>query len=240
MTARVLVVQNEDGDPPGLVGQWLAEIDVDLDVLRPFAGDVVPSSVPEGYSAVIAFGGAMGAIDDDDYPWLPAERDLLGDATTRDIPVLGICLGGQMLAAATGGQVGRADTIEIGVSTISVSADARDDAVFGALAGQDVPAAQWHQDWVSQLPHDAVVLASNDACPVQAFRVGANAYGVQFHPEVDGATFASWRGVADEAADRSGLDTDAAAVEVAASEQALIRTWRPVVHRWGRLVTQHS
>jgi GMP synthase-like glutamine amidotransferase len=75
----------------------------------------------------------------------------------------------------------------------------------------------------------------NGACPVQAFRSGSG-YGVQFHPEVDGETFASWRLYADEAGQRSGIDLDQAAADVSSRESDLLATWRPVFHRWGGVV----
>ena len=237
MSIKVLVIQNEESDPPGIVGDWLAHDGIELDVVRAYAGQAVPTQVPDGYHGVMAFGGAMGATDDADHPWLADERDLLSDAVARDLPVFGVCLGGQLLAASIGATVERSPVIEIGVSRVSITQDAADDDVFGHLAGSEVPAAQWHQDWIVGLPPSATVLAANDAAPVQAFRVASHAYGVQFHPEVDAPTFESWREVADEAAQRSGVDVAAAADEVRAAERDLVTTWRPVFAAWAGVVT---
>lgn len=236
MARRVIAVQNEAAAPPALVGKWLGECDVIVDVVHAYAGDPVPTTVPEDCDGIMAFGGAMGANDDAEYPWLAQERALMVDAVQRGIPVFGVCLGGQLLAAAIGGTVERAPSIEIGVSEVTVQPDTDSDPVFAPLAGATVPAAQWHQDWIAALPPQAVVLAGNDAAPVQAFRVGECAYGVQFHPEVDGAIFGSWRDVADEAAERSGVDVAAASADVAAAEDDLAATWRPLFHRWAGVV----
>ena len=235
MIVKVLAIQNEESDPPGLVSQWLAEVGVTVDVCRAFAGDDVPSELPGEYAGLMAFGGSMDAGDDAGHPWLPQVRALMRSCIEHDQPVFGVCLGGQLLALATGGTVERSPVIEIGVVDVTVTSEARSDEVFSALPAPIVPAAQWHQDWICDLPEDATVLMSNDDCPVQAFRIGS-AYGVQFHPEVDGQTFASWGQYADEAAARSGLDVDQAVAGVAGSEERLRDTWRPVFHRWGAVV----
>lgn len=233
--ARVLAIQNEDSDPPGLVAEWLAEVGVDVDVCRAFAGEPVPPQLPAQYSGLMAFGGSMDATDDAGHPWLADVRALMRDCIEHDRPVFGICLGGQLLAAAVGATVERTPVIEIGVVDVRTTPHAAADEVFAAVGDHDVPAAQWHQDWVRDLPAGATLLMSNAACPVQAFRIGS-AYGVQFHPEVDAATFATWGEYADEAAARSGVDVAAAVAQVASREHDLRATWRPVFHRWGRVV----
>ena len=236
MSARVLVVLNEESDPAGLVGNWLEERGVEVDVVHAYAGEAVPVEVPEGYSGLLAFGGYMGANDDDEHPWLTQERALLKSAAESDVPVFGVCLGGQLLATAIGGTVERTPQIEIGVVDMQVSADATGDPVFGSIAGRTVASSQWHQDYISALPAEAHVLMSNEACPVQAFRVGKAAYGVQFHPEVDAVAFKQWATVSDEAGERSGIDVMAAADEVAAREDELAQTWRPIFHAFADLV----
>ncbi|MEI6405766.1 MAG: type 1 glutamine amidotransferase [Actinomycetes bacterium] len=240
MKPRVLVIQNEESDPPGLVATWLGEQGVELDVVRAFAGEEVPSQIPAGYSGIMAFGGAMGANDDADHPWLTQERLLMQDAIVHDAPMFGICLGAQMLATATGGVVGRAQVIEIGVSTFDVYDSAESDEVFSSLVGKSVQAAQWHQDGILELPDDAVVLAGSDDCPVQAFRIGTRVYGVQFHPEVDADTFSEWSVVGDEAAQRSGTDVQVATAQVKEAETQLIETWRPIFHAWADVVKGYS
>ena len=110
----ILAIQNDETDPPHLVGRWLMELGFEIKILRAYAGESVPSAVPENIAGVIPLGGHMGALDDHVAPWLPNERALLADAIARNIPVFAICLGTQLLAAAIGGKVTRAKIVEIG------------------------------------------------------------------------------------------------------------------------------
>jgi GMP synthase-like glutamine amidotransferase len=242
-TPLVLAIQNDPTDPPLLVGEWLAEQGVRVKVVRACFGDDVPDAVPDGVHGVLPLGGAMGANDDGVAPWLPAERALLRDAVDRGVPVLGLCLGGQLLAAATGGSVELGDVTEIGLSWVQRTPDGEADPVLGAAvpaSGPDIPAAQWHQDVITRLPEGAVLLLSNAACRVQAFRLGEAAYGLQLHPEVDAESFASWALPDDEALLRSGVDMAVASAEVRAAEADLVAAWRPVTVAWAALVRDRA
>ena len=142
-------------------------------------------------------------------PWLADERLLLRNAVESGVPVLGLCLGGQLLAAATGGRVELGPTQEIGLSYVRRTVEGLTDPVLSQAVpseGTDIPAIQWHQDHVADLPDGAVLLLTNDDCRVQAFRLGDCAYGFQLHPELDPATFRSWADYPDEALHRSGID----------------------------------
>lgn len=149
----VLAIRNDLTDPPLLVGDWLGELGIEIRLVCADAGESVPSSVPEGIDGIIPMGGGMGANDDDIAPWLPDERALLRDAVDRGVPVFGICLGGQLLAAANDGVVELGETTEIGLSFIERTAEGEADPVIAAIgAGPSIPAAQWHQDHVAVLP----------------------------------------------------------------------------------------
>lgn len=242
MSHRVLVIQNEPVDPVAQVGEWVSEFGIELDVVRPYQGENVPLELPAGTHGLIVMGGAMGANDDSDYAWLSTTRQLLNDAVKADLPTVGICLGAQLLATAVGGTVTRADVIEIGPVDIHVDEHlATTDPLFSRYAGQSVKAAQWHQDWINSLPDDAVVLASNADCPVQAFRIGDNVYGMQFHPEIDAAMFKEWaHDLDDEASQRSGIDLEIPTQAMVESEAELADTWRPVFHSWAELVKHYA
>ena len=238
----VLAIRNDLTDPPLLVGDWLGELGIEIRVICADAGEIVPSSVPEGIDGVIPMGGGMGANDDDIAPWLPAERALLRDAVSREIPVFGICLGGQLLAVANDGVVELGETAEIGLSYIERTAEGESDPVITAIgATGSIPAAQWHQDHVAVLPPGATLLLTNDACRVQGYRLGTNAYGFQLHPELDGDLFNWWVSLSDgdKALERAGIDVHIAGEQVAAASDALIAAWRPMSHAWGELVTEH-
>jgi GMP synthase-like glutamine amidotransferase len=225
MKPIVLVVQNEIDDPVALVGDWIAEVGVDIEVIHAYRGESVPAALPAHISGAIAMGGYMGANDDIEFPWLTDARSLMKDVIAHDVPFFGICLGGQVLATAVDGIVG----------PFRVSQSASDDAVFGHLAGKDVIAAEWHKDYITDLPDDAVVLAGNDVCPVQAFRIGKNVYGVQFHPEIDAEIFSSWAATDDELA-KIDHTIEQACVQVANAEAELIATWKPAFQAWAQLV----
>lgn len=235
----MLVIQNDATCPAALVGEWLLEDGLALRTVAAFADDVVPAQVPDDVDAVLSLGGVMGANDDDDAPWLPVERALLRDAAESGVPVLGLCLGGQLLAAATGGQVAVAEVTEIGVSEVSRTMDGLGDAVIGSavpISGDTVPAAQWHLDHISALPDGAVLLMTNGACHVQAFRLGETAYGLQMHPEVTASIVHVWADESSEGVPRTDLTPQEAADSVSAREPDLMAAWRPAIRAWGDLV----
>jgi GMP synthase (glutamine-hydrolysing) len=235
MKPLVLVIQNEVDDPVALAGQWISEVGVDVEVIHAYRGETVPTSLPAKYSGAITMGGYMGANDDIEFPWLIDSRSLMKDVVANDIPFFGICLGGQLLAAAIDGKVEQTPVPEIGIASFRVTSDAATDSVFGHLAGKEVIAAEWHKDYITDLPDEAVVLAGNDVCPVQAFRIGENVYGVQFHPEIDSEIFTSWAATDDELA-KLDHTVDKACEQVAAAEAELVKTWKPALQAWAQLV----
>ena len=236
---RVLVIQNDPTAPLGLVGEWLRAEGVELNVISAYAGDSVPDAVPADVDGIVALGGDMGALSDHEAPWLAAERDLLRDAVDREVPVLGLCLGGQLLAVATGGRVGRAAIGEAGVVDMTPADDLVSDDVFGTLAGQVVRAAQWHVDAVDELPPGATLLLSNAACPIQAFRVGGFAWGVQFHPEVDAGIVEGWA-ADDGPLATAGVSAADAVDQVRSAYSDLRATWAPVIAGWVDVVRQQA
>lgn len=132
----------------------------------------------------------MGANDDALHPWIPAECELLRRCVDLKLPTVGICLGGQLLARAMGGRVERNPKAEIGWFPIILSAVGRNDPIVAA-AGPSPTVYQWHED-TFYLPSGAVHLAGSMSCPRQAFRIGENAYGFQFHPEADHQLVGEW------------------------------------------------
>lgn len=133
----------------------------------------------DGFDAVIVLGGRMGAYDTDDFPWLLQEKDFLRRQVTDCVPVLGICLGSQLLADSLGGRVFLAPTPEVGVIPLELTDAGKVHRVLGAV-GKKVFC--FHQD-TFELPPAANLLASSDRYP-QAFEIGS-ALALQFHPEID-------------------------------------------------------
>ena len=226
----ILAIQNDETDAPHLVGRWLEELGFEIQVLRAFAGESVPISVPSNVAALLPLGGHMNATEDHLHPWLAPERALLKDAIDRDIPIFAICLGTQLLAVAGGGKVERAELGEVGIYEIRRNEVA--DSIFNFDA--PVPAAQWLEDQVPVLPTGATLLASSELCENQIYRIGTNTYGVQFHPEIDLEVVKWWEAEADNAFKDSGKAT--IQPEMAAAEAQLVKTWKPIVQNWGREV----
>ncbi len=226
----ILAIQNDETDAPHLVGRWLEELGFEIQVLRAYAGEFVPTKVPAHITALIPLGGHMNATEDHEYSWLPAERALLKDAIDRDIPIFAICLGTQLLAVAGGGRVERAEVGEVGI--YSIHGLGLPDSIF--TFESELQVAQWHEDQVVQLPTGATLLASSELCENQIYRLGSKSYGLQFHPEIDLKVVKWWEAEADNAFIDSGKATIVA--EFAAAEAELISTWKPFVQRWGRAV----
>jgi GMP synthase (glutamine-hydrolysing) len=149
-----------------------------------------PQRPLDAYDAVLVFGGAMHADQDDSHPWLRHETMWLQQLLARHTPVLGVCLGVQLLARAAGAWVGRMpDGPEIGWCRVELTEAGAADPVVGSLPPL-FEALQWHH-YTFGLPAGAVELARSPAC-TQAFRLGDACWGVQFHPEVTAAQLDGW------------------------------------------------
>jgi GMP synthase-like glutamine amidotransferase len=225
---HVLVLQLSETDPPERLGDWLREAGAEVDVRA--APDGIPETL-DGVDALVCLGGGMGAQDDAQHPWLADVRRLLTDAVTSRIPTLGVCLGAQLLAVATGGGVRRG---EAGPEAGPLLVAKRDAAAFDPLFAP-VPLTpdviQFHHDEISALPPGATLLASSPRHVNQAFRVGPCAYGVQFHIETTPATVLAWAQHDPEAA----ATVPAGRLDPAHLEQVhsdLAEVWRPFAQRF--------
>src|SRR5262245_56360114 len=145
------------------------------------------------YRGLIVLGGPMNVEDQHRRPHLKTELVAIERALEQGKPVLGICLGAQLLAHVLGAPVTRQQQAEIGWYDLTVSAAGRSDPVLGVV-GERLPVFQWHS-YAYELPRDATHLASSQTCEQQAFRWGSNAYGFQFHLEADAAVIERWLGL---------------------------------------------
>jgi len=236
----VLVLQHSPGEGPALLGQWLQEAGLTLDIVRAYDGDAVPATA-EGLAALLVLGGPMSAYDDEtgrpSAPWIPATKALLRDAVRTNLPTLGVCLGGQLLAEACGGRVRRGEAgPEIGPGLVSKRDDAQDDPLFGPVPiTPDV--AQWHWDEIVELPPGAQLLASSPRYMNQAFRVGERAWGVQFHIETTPEMLARWGRDDPDALQLRGLTPERLAARVEAVQEDFEQIWRPFASRFAGLVS---
>lgn len=191
---RVLLVQNEGASPPGLISRWLDEQAADISVLRI---DLEEGDVdPRDYQLLVPLGSEFPAYDES-RPFVERSRRLLERAVDADVPVLGVCFGGQLLARVLGGQVYRAAESEIGWIPVRTQVP--------ELVSEG-PWFQWHFDTFSTPPGGTLV-AETDAGP-QAFVSGRH-LGVQFHPEVTPEIMETWVRTYRHELDAEGVDPDA-------------------------------
>jgi GMP synthase-like glutamine amidotransferase len=184
----IAVIQNDPEVPFGSYALHLRQRAIDFTVVTPYTGDSLPSV--QNIRAAIILGGAMGAHDDDLHPFLREVKVFLAAALALNVPLLGICLGGQLLADVLGAHVASPSShSEKGMVSISLTEEGTKDHLFSGITG-GFPTFQWHNDSFA-LPAGAIRLAFSEQCPQQAFRY-ANAYGLQFHPEVDEEILVSW------------------------------------------------
>lgn len=231
--ARVVVLQPDARVPADRIPAWLAEEGIDCRVVELWR-EPVPSVAGLGAGGVILLGGRASALDHDAYPWLRDVHALLDACIADDVPVLGICLGHQILADALGGSVvvGHPTAGEEGARTVTPSAAGEADPLFRGLGGR-FRAAESHNDVVTAVPRDATVLASSEACAIQAFRVGS-AVGVQFHPEASPELMAAW--TEGDGGDGPAMAAEMRAVddEVAAAGRSLIAAFAGVARHRAR------
>ena len=188
---RLLHVEHPDGRGPGV----FADV-APLETWR--AWETPPPDGP--FDALVLYGGATNVVDAEHEPWLRAELAWLRERLDGGVPVLGVCLGAQLLAAALGAPVTRSDPPEIGWLPVSLTGEGRADPVLGVLP-ERFDALQWHS-WTFAVPPGGRLLATSAACP-QAFRHGRSV-GVQFHPEVDRPTLERWNAAWQDDPDASG------------------------------------
>jgi GMP synthase (glutamine-hydrolysing) len=209
---RILSVLHPGGGHSGLLREQAAAAGHALVEWTPGAGEDMPGSLGD-FDAVAVFGGGMNVPDHERLPWLAGELELLREAIARRMPMIGVCLGGQLIAAAAGAEVHRVETPEIGWLDVERLPEAAADPVLGALP-ERFTAFQWHS-YASRLPPGAVELARSPVCP-QAYVLDGHAWGLQFHPEVTQDVLDEW--IADYDSDpdavAQGMDPEAARAEV--------------------------
>lgn len=190
------IIQNDPEVPPG---NLLDRLTIPYIVHHPYRGERLPEI--GDISALIVMGGAMGANDDARFPFLADLKYLIRSVVAARIPYLGICLGGQLLAAALGAEVVYHRWEEVGTFNVALTEAGKSDLLFSGVT-EEFTTFQWHHDSFD-IPDGGVLLATSAACRHQAFRVGESAWGVQFHPEVTEAVIRVWCAWGSSTSDRA-------------------------------------
>jgi len=183
-----MAIMHDEGEGPGTLEDQVRAAGGELLIARRFEGDPFPGRL-EDYDLVVSLGGPMNVYEDRLYPFLKEEADCLGEAIERDQPVLGICLGSQLIARALGAEVKKSPARELGFGEVKLTAVGWRDPLFRGLPRR-LTVFQWHED-MFEVPRGGALLASSELCPHQAFRY-KNALGLQFHVEVDEALITEW------------------------------------------------
>lgn len=181
----IAIFQHHPDDGPGYFTEFLAKAGLASERFCPADGDALPANL-NAFSGLCVLGGPMGA--NDDLPWLQREVQLIREAIVADLPVIGHCLGGQLLSKALGGVVTRSPAVEIGWSDLTVN-DAQGARWFGGRHA--VRLFQWHGDSFS-IPPEAMHIVGGAYCANQAFVYGRKHLGMQFHCEIDVAKIKTW------------------------------------------------
>lgn len=191
---KIMVLQHVGHEPLGTLNPALKAAGFRIRYVN-FGRD--PHSEPnlEGYRGLIVLGGPMGVYEAEAHPHLKVELKLIEAALRLDIPILGICLGSQLLAHVLGAKVYKAPRMEIGWCPVKVTAEGKEDTLFGHYESLE-RVFQLHQD-TFEIPKSAKHLLYSDECAGQVYRYGAKAYGMQFHLEVDKPMIHRWLKIAD-------------------------------------------
>ena len=187
---KLLVFQHIACEHPGIFRRFLEEDGLTWDAVELDAGEAIPEL--DTYDMLWVMGGPMDVWDVVEHPWLIPEKQAIR-RWVRDLkrPFLGVCLGHQLLADALNGTCGPQRPPEVGILDVELTDAGRNDPVFGQLPAR-TKALQWHSVQVAQAPEGAVILARSDVCPIQAMRIGSNAYSMQYHVELEPDTVLNW------------------------------------------------
>ncbi len=189
----ITIFQHGEDEGPGTITWYLREQEIPFEILKLFTGDEIPKTLPE---SLIILGGQMSVNDTAEYPFFVREKALVRQMIGADRPVLGICLGAQMIASAFGEEV-RKGTREIGWTKVTCCEPA-----WSRIFPGTFPVFHWHEETFN-FPAGATLLVRGNSVENQAFRIGSSV-GVQFHPEVDAGIISAWAGTL-PADTRSGI-----------------------------------
>lgn len=230
---KILVFQHVPFEPLGTLDPLLKESGFRIRYVN-FGRQPESKPALEKYEALIVLGGPMNSDQIDSYPNLITEVEIIRDAVEREMSILGVCLGAQLLAKALGGSVSRNPVREIGWYDVELTESGVNDPVLSAFARKQ-QVFQWHEDGIT-LPPNTVNLASSPASAVQAFRYGKHAYGFQFHLEASQTLIERWLSVPDHQAtldeEHERISAEAIRQQTAESIDSLQEMSQRTFSRW--------
>ena len=229
---QVLFIQHGDVDKPGLLADALSAEGIGLEVFHSWRNGDFPAL--QGFHALALGGGSQSAWEVEKYSYLETECRIVREALELGIPVLGLCLGAQLIARALGAEVRRAARKEIGFFPVELHAAGCSDPVVGALPAR-FPATHWHGD-VFEIPADAVCLGASALTPHQILRRGPNCFGFQFHLEMTPLLFEELVWDSEAFFRDGGLSPEALIQEAREVLPGLEPCAREVFRRWAALI----
>jgi len=194
----VVFIKHVEIEGPGLFLSFLKGAGFKISIIELSRGESLPDI--ELCQAIVVLGGPMNVYETDKHSFLLREEKFLKDALSKEIPILGICLGAQILAKVGGAQVKKSPAKEIGWYEAKLTEDGKEDILFSGL-GNALSVFQWHED-TFDIPKGGKLLAKGDICKNQALAVGKCAWGLQFHPEMNKSMLRSWLEYYNEDIDR--------------------------------------
>lgn len=183
---KILILQHTASEGAGMILDWCAQKGAEVSYIKVY--EPHPEfDVDASVQLVVVLGGPMSVNDESDYPWLKPEKRFIRECLEASIPVLGICLGAQLIASALGARVMANSEAEIGWHKVEAQASQTD--VFQLPVS--MPVFHWHGE-TFELPPHSIRLAKSAACANQGFQLGDKVIGLQFHPEITVDTIETW------------------------------------------------
>ncbi len=214
---KLLILKHAENEGTGTLGDYFKNAGWNLREVELYSGMRAPERL-DNIDAVVCMGGPMNVYEDDRYPFLKYEDAFIKQVLKEGVPYIGICLGAQLLAKASGARVKKAEVKEIGWGKINLTPEGAKDPLFSLLP-QELDVFQWHED-TFELPRNSTLIAQGTLCKNQGFRSGKNAYGLQFHVEVIRSMIASWL----DGTGGNGIDAEAILSETGRREGPLRET----------------
>ena len=232
---HVLVLQHADPEHPGLIADAVQKVGGVLEIVRGDLGQPVPESLDD-YDGLMIMGGPQSVYEEDRFPYLRDEKRLARQAIDNNIPIIGVCLGSQIIADVLGSEVHPSGGVEIGWKPVTRSREVAADPVLSALPETFTP-LHWHGD-VYDLPEGAILIGSSEMTSCQGFIYGETTYALLFHLEMTEPQIMDMARLFSEDIRRGGLDPSDLLSETPACAAALEHYATEVFTRWATLLTR--